>query len=213
MVKAVIFDFDGTIVDTESLWYKVYYDYFKGKWNYELSLDAFVKGVGGDGNIVFQEAEQSIGTKINQQECRNDLSEIFNDYLESLTLREGILDFIAEADSLGLDLAIATSSYRAFVVPLLEMFDIKHYFPIIKSRDDVHVVKPDPTLYLKAINKLGVDASEAIAIEDSTNGSVAAVDAGIHCIVVPNEVTEKSIFPKKVERINQFSGINLQSYM
>ena len=112
------------------------------------------------------------------------------------TLREGVDRWLADAQHLGLDLAIASSSPRDWVTGHLETFGLLDRFRVIRNRDDVAHAKPAPDLYLSALEGLGVDASEAIAIEDSPNGAVAAKAAGLYVVAVPNGVTRQLQFER-----------------
>jgi putative hydrolase of the HAD superfamily len=94
----------------------------------------------------------------------------------------------------GLKIGLASSSGREWVVGYLQKLEIIGYFETIITRDDVEKVKPDPALYIKALQNLGISGKEAIAFEDSLHGSNAAMSAGIHCIVVPNPVTSHMEF-------------------
>ena len=101
---------------------------------------------------------------------------------------------LAGAGHLGLNLAIASSSPRSWVTGHLEALGLLDRFRTIRCRDDVVHAKPAPDLYLSALAGLGLRADEAIAIEDSPNGSAAAKAAGLYVIAVPNGVTQQLRF-------------------
>jgi putative hydrolase of the HAD superfamily len=94
-----------------------------------------------------------------------------------------------DAGRLKLRVAIASSSSRKWVIEHLERFAIAHAFDAIVCRDDVTRTKPDPELYRRAIERLGVTPSEALALEDSANGIAAAKGAGLRCVAVPTVMT------------------------
>lgn len=98
----------------------------------------------------------------------------------------GIAATVSTANARGLKVAVASSSTRRWVTRNLKKFGILDRFDTICTRDDVSAVKPDPALYLLALERLGVTADEAIAFEDSPNGILAAKGAGIFCVFVPN---------------------------
>ena len=83
----------------------------------------------------------------------------------------------------------------------LEELQIREYFEVIKTREDVEKVKPDPALYRVAIEELGIKPSEAVVFEDSLNGLKAAIAAGLTCVVVPNDVTRNLPFENHHLRI------------
>jgi HAD superfamily hydrolase (TIGR01509 family) len=100
-------------------------------------------------------------------------------------------DYIAEATHLGIQLAVASSSSRAWVSGHLTRLALSQHFLCIKCRDDVLQAKPDPALYQAALAALGVQPEEAIALEDSPNGILAAKRAGLFCVAVPNLLTRQ----------------------
>lgn len=105
-------------------------------------------------------------------------------------VRPGVIKWLQYAKEHHLRIGLATSSRRAWIDPFLDGLDIRDYFDCIKTADDVEHVKPDPALYEQALQCLGVLPNEAIAVEDSPNGSEAALRAGVYCLVVPNPVTK-----------------------
>ena len=213
LLKSIIFDFDGTIIDTESLWYDIYFEYFNQHFNYELPLEIFAKGIGTRDEVVFEEIEKDLGLSIDIQEIRKNLTSLFEDRADSLVAREGVVSFIQEAYKSGLQLAIASSSNRDWVSKYLKQFNLESYFTIIKTKDDVQEVKPSPELYLKTLEGLEVNANEVIAIEDSLHGASAAIQAGIKCYVLPNRVTKYSHFPAEAHLIDDIHLINIKELM
>jgi len=101
----------------------------------------------------------------------------------------GVRDYIEEGRRMGLKLAVASSSRRRWVVGHLERLGIHEHWDAVKTADDVEKTKPDPALYLAAVEALGVHAAEAIALEDSRNGVLAAKSAGLWCVGVPANLT------------------------
>ncbi|MNI11079.1 Phosphorylated carbohydrates phosphatase [compost metagenome] len=110
--------------------------------------------------------------------------------MEVEAIRPGILDYLDKAKAVGLKIGLASSSSRVWVDQYLKQLDIAHYFDCIRTADNVKKVKPDPELYLQTLECLGVEAQEAIAIEDSPNGAKAAEAAGMHCVAIPNSITQ-----------------------
>jgi putative hydrolase of the HAD superfamily len=98
-------------------------------------------------------------------------------------------DYIADARRLGLRLAVASSSSRAWVLGHLQRLGIEAHWDVVRCREDVARTKPAPDLYLAVIAALGMAPQEALALEDSANGIAAAKDAGLRCVAVPNALT------------------------
>ena len=107
----------------------------------------------------------------------------------ALDVMAGVRDYLVEAKRLGLRLAVASSSSRAWVLGHLERLGIATHWDAVRTRDDVARTKPAPDLYLATLDALGVAAHETVAFEDSMNGIAAAKDAGLLCVAVPNALT------------------------
>ncbi|WP_264736718.1 HAD family hydrolase [Cytobacillus firmus] len=207
MIKAVIFDFDGTIVDTESLWYEVFKKTLSEDYGFELGLEDFAKGIGTTDDILFNYIDSKLGIQIDRESIQEKTEKAFQSQRDILILREGIQDLIEKCIEKGLKLGVASSSGRDWVKHYLNHFGIEGHFQTIKTKEDVEKVKPDPALYIKALEEMGVGPEESLAIEDSVNGSIAAVKAGMHCAAVPNDVTHFLSFHGKVLRYKAFSEI------
>lgn len=193
-MKALIFDFDGTIVDTESLWYEVYNDFFREHYGFEVPVDVFARGIGSGDFDIFYELEKVFTIKLDYHAISKQLHALFEDRVDSLIVRPGVMEIVKMADANGWPLAIATSSSRSYLYYFLQKFHLDSYFTVLNTKDDVQYVKPHPELYLKTVAELGVE--HVVAIEDSYNGAKAATTAGLTCYVVPNKVTTHSAFPE-----------------
>jgi HAD superfamily hydrolase (TIGR01509 family) len=101
----------------------------------------------------------------------------------------GVARHLEEAVAMGLKLGVASSSTNDWVRGHLARLGILESFDCIRCRDDVTNAKPEPDLYISVLECLGVRASEAIAIEDSPNGVLAAKRAGLRCVAIPNSIT------------------------
>ncbi|HTG70886.1 MAG TPA: HAD family hydrolase [Candidatus Udaeobacter sp.] len=197
MIKAIIFDFDGTIIDTETAWYNAFHEAYK-EHGVELTLEQY-SGCIGTSLHTFNPYEYlmtDLKLPIDKQAFRESVHLQHSELMRREEVRSGILDYLNFAQASGLKIGLASSSDRAWIDRHLEQLDIAHYFECIRTADDVAKVKPDPELYKQALAGLGVEASEAIAIEDSPNGARAASAAGMSCIIVPNTITKSLAFDK-----------------
>lgn len=104
-------------------------------------------------------------------------------------------DYLIDAKRLGLGIGLASSSTHEWVDAHLARLGLLERFDVVRCRDDVATAKPEPDLYLSALELLGVGPSEAIALEDSPNGVLAAKRAGIFCVAVPNTLTRQLPLP------------------
>ncbi|KLT15391.1 HAD family hydrolase [Neobacillus vireti] len=209
-MKAVIFDFDGTIIDTESIWFEVYQEILKETYQMELPLEEFAKSIGTTDEQFFQYIENQTGKKIDQQDLEKLATERFLAKKGILAVREGVKEKLSEAKVLGYKIGLASSSSREWVEGFLRQFDLWDYFSVIKTKEDVVNVKPDPALYIKTLEALQVEPEEALAIEDSLNGALAAIEAGITCIVIPNQVTAFLNFHEKAIRSETFFDFSFE---
>lgn len=129
--------------------------------------------------------------------------------MEGQKLRPGVTDYLKQAKTLGLRVALASSSSRAWVTGYLKKYGLLDQFECIRTREDVVKVKPDPALYLSALQALGIRPEEAVAFEDSPNGALAAKAAGMFCVIVPNSITRTLTFGKFDLQLDSMSSMGL----
>jgi len=191
MIKALIFDFDGLILDTETpeviAWQEVY-----SRYGVEFPVLLWGGIVGGDGNDSFDPVRylsEQAGQQVDGDLMRADKRVRDRQLVAEQGALPGVEDTLQAAARLGLRCAIASSSTHAWVDTQLKRLGLYQYFEAILCREDVQRVKPDPQLFLAALQALGVGPQEALVFEDSPNGVQAARSAGIRVVAVPNPVT------------------------
>jgi len=217
MIKSLIFDFDGLILDTESpeadVWVQIYAEH-----GFQFPLDEWGTVIGGNGNSNFDAADHL--SLLSQG--RLDPASIrihHRSGSDALTLKQpilpGVTEYIHEAKRLGLKLAIASSSEHAWVDTHAKRLGIFDYFDHVICRDDVGVgrTKPNPDLYLLALNQLQVQKNEAIVFEDSPNGVKAANQAGIFVVAVPNPITSLLIIDDADLTVQSLSELPLPALL
>jgi putative hydrolase of the HAD superfamily len=213
MLRAVIFDFDGTILDTESptfhAWQRVY--------------DAHGEV------LTFEEYSAVIGTDYNAFDPRRTLEERCGRRLDWIRLDAerrsaclevicgqsplpGISRLLEEANELKLRCAVASSSPAEWVEGHLARIGLLKWFDFISCAENGCPPKPSPEVYLRALRELDVAAREALAIEDSPNGLRAAQRAGIRCVIVPNQMTRRMPFPERVRVFESLEQFSLREY-
>ncbi len=216
MIKALIFDFDGLILDTESPEFISFQEMF-AEFGLEFSLSEWAfnigKGMNETGPTPYEILQSRVQIPFDfesvraRRRARNTSLVLANEVLP------GVNDYLATAQKLGLKLGVASSSGSEWVEGHLKRLGLHDYFDVIRCADHVVKAKPDPELYLAALEALKVDAKEAIAFEDSRNGTKAARAAGIFTVVVPNPITRYSDLTEANMRLDSMSGISLASLL
>ena len=189
MIRALIFDFDGLILDTEGPIYQSWAEVYAAH-RVDLPFELWVKTVGSSNDAFHPQfhLEERIGSKLPQDVIDRRIERRVELVLAQ-PLLAGVADHVASAAAMGLKLGVASSSSREWVSGHLERLGLLAPFQCLRCRDDVEHVKPEPDLYLAVLDCLGVKADEAVAIEDSPNGIMAAKRAGLRCVAVPNPLT------------------------
>ena len=189
LIRAIVFDFDGLILDTEGPIYQSWLEVYEAH-DVVLPFELWVKTVGSS-NQAFQpqhHLEERLGRPLTQQVIDRRVERRVELVLAQ-PLLPGVAGLVDEAGAAGLKVGVASSSSKDWVSGHLERLGLLARFDCIRCRDDVQRVKPEPDLYLAVVDCLGVPASEAVAIEDSPNGIAAAKSAGLRCVVIPNPIT------------------------
>ena len=195
MLQVIVFDFDGTILETETPDYQSWQEIFC-EHGCDLAKDLWCTYIGtasGTFDPYALLAEQS-GLTIDRLAIRTRRRRRFHELVAQQELRPGVQSLLEAASRQGIPLAIASSSTRDWVEENLATRHLRPYFQAVYTAADVTAVKPDPTLYLLAVQALGVQPAQALAIEDSLNGLLAAKRAGLQCVVVPHGMTQHMVF-------------------
>jgi putative hydrolase of the HAD superfamily len=215
MIKAVIFDFDGLIIDTESAWYEAYREVIERHYGIDMPIEVWGNVIGTSMDVFnpFAYLAEQTGKTLDEQLLQREAQPVFRRLMREQGLRPGVADYLQEAKRLGLSIALASSSGIGWIRPFLEQHDLVGYFDVLTTADDVARVKPDPELYVKSLERLGIAGEEAVAFEDSVNGSNAAKAAGVHCVIVPNRVTSHMAFERYDLRIASMDAMPLQQVL
>jgi HAD superfamily hydrolase (TIGR01509 family) len=194
MIQAIVFDFDGLVLDTETPEFHSFQELFT-EHGTELTLEVWGACIGTQGGFdPYGHLETCLGRPVDRNQLRLLRKAKYDAKMQAADVRPGVRSYLQRAKELGLRIGLASSSKRAWVTGYLEQYGLLSYFDVIRTSEDVERVKPDPALYLKALESLGVPPEAAVAFEDSPNGSLAAKRAGMYCVIVPNEVTSQLPF-------------------
>ncbi|GAA4532469.1 HAD family hydrolase [Amycolatopsis samaneae] len=187
-IRALIFDFDGTLVDTETAVLAAWQDTFR-ELGTELPLEKWHEVIGTSTTTpaMFALLAELVGEHDEELIRRSNRTRILA-RLETEGVREGVLGYLDAATTGGLRLGVASSSSSGWVRTHLDRLGLSARFASVATGDR-HAAKPRPDVYLAALAELGVAAGEAIAFEDTPHGVSAAKAAGMTCVAVPNAIT------------------------
>lgn len=210
MLKAVLFDMDGVIVDTEPLHYKAYHQMFDDV-SIEVPEDIY-KTFTGQSTLeickilchkfqLTKSPEELVAIK------RKHFEYLFNNDTD-LQLLDGVLELIKNYHSHQLTLVLASSASMPNINRIFKRFDLDQYFMAKLSGADLKASKPHPEIFIKAAEASGFKKEECIVIEDSTNGIEAAKAASIFCVGFKSPHSVNQDYSKANKVISAFTEIH-----
>ncbi|MBA3654587.1 MAG: HAD family phosphatase [Actinobacteria bacterium] len=188
MIDAVVFDFDGLILDTEMPSFLSWVEVFE-HFGCELHEDEHALTIGAHFERIDLLKARARVALPSDDDVRAIKQRRHAELLAEMEILPGVVTWLDEADALGLPLAIASSSPSSWVSGLLDRFELTGRFRHVVCCEDGRPPKPAPDCYLAACDALGVAPANALAVEDSANGVAAAKAAGLYCVAVPNRLT------------------------
>ncbi len=192
MIKGLVFDFDGLIMDTETPEYIAWKEIYS-RFEATLPLEEWAKCLGSDYNsfdpVNYLSEQTGLPLEIDEllPQQRKRSQELANE-LDALP---GVRNMIQTGKEAGLQLAVASSSDASWVHGHLERLRLKPFFDVISTAEDVAAVKPSPELFKLSVERLGILPAEAIAFEDTRLGIQSAKAAGLYCVAIPNDLTSR----------------------
>lgn len=208
-VTGLIFDFDGTILDTETPIFEEWSDEYR-RLGQRLEIAFWGRGIGTHGVVDFAvHLAELAGDGHDPGALRRAVRGRVRRRLADQPLQPGILSLLDEAKQSGIRAAVASSSSSDWVERWLEHHGIHDRFDPICSRDHVERLKPAPDLFLLAAERMGVVPARCLVIEDSPNGVLAARSAGMRCVAVPNSVTRHLPMPEAEMVVESLEGLSL----
>jgi len=215
-IRAVIFDFDGLVVDTESTGYLTWKEIFDDH-GHHLPVERYAQVVGSDFNASSydprRDLEELTGCDFDWNAVEVLRRERESELRKTLTTLPGVRERLVEAKTLGMSTAIASSSPRWWIDSWMEQLVIGDHFDHFTTVDDTGKVKPDPSLFIHAAESLGMGPEEVVIFEDSLNGLRAAMAAGMRCIVAPGPMTRHLDFTGAWRRVESLAEVSLTALL
>ena len=212
MLKAVLFDMDGVIVDTEPLHCKAYYTMFENV-GISVSRELYESFTGQSTIDICRQLCNLFKLKETPEILVQLKRAAFKNLFESdqsLALIDGVLDLIKEYHKNGLTLVLASSASMNTINFVFERFDLNKYFIAKLSGADLKASKPHPEIFIKAAIASGHSKKECIVIEDSTNGIAAANAAGIFCVGFKSPHSKNQVYANADLVISSFKEIGYE---
>lgn len=217
-LRAIIFDVDGTLAETEELHRRAFNDCFAAQglgWHWDQHrYRELLRITGGKERIARDLADRGIDAAAHDIPALHRAKTVRYTALMAggqIALRPGIAELIASAKAAGLRLAIATTTSRPNIDALIRAtmgHEAAELFDVIAAGDEVAAKKPAPDVYLLALRRLGMPASGAVALEDSLNGLLSARAAGLRCVVSPATYTRGDAFPGDCPLVADFTQVS-----
>lgn len=190
MIRALIFDFDGLILETETPVYQSWRELYESL-GCHLSFDKWADTIGKAEGLFdpFEDIEEQLGRTVDREFYEPLRRQRELELVARQPILPGVQDILDTAIQMSLLIGLASSSSCEWVSGHLTRLGLFDYFDTIKASDDVPHTKPDPALYQAVLAALDLRPNQAIVFEDSPNGILAAKRAGLFCVAVPNQLT------------------------
>lgn len=186
MTRAIVFDFDGLLMDTESTSF-LSWQYEWTQWGLTLEVASFFANHGGDvTDDRYATLAAAVGPRFDRAVSHRRRVAYRDKLHEQLDLADGLRGWLDEAAGLGLRLAVASSSPRQWLTTHLGRVGVLDTFDVLAAGDEVARHKPAPDVYQLALGRLSLSGAAAVAVEDTAHGVAAAHAAGMRCIAIPN---------------------------
>ncbi|MEM5878546.1 MAG: HAD family phosphatase [Candidatus Aenigmatarchaeota archaeon] len=204
MFKAVIFDFDGTLVESEEMHCTSLSNSIKQL----KGLDITPKQIGLLAGMTYQEKVKRLIKGIKEDEAEKIAKHAYDNYLSTyskrIKLRDKAAGYIKFLHQKGLKIGLYSPNKKQYLKDVLARFDILKYFDIVVGREDVKKPKPDPEGYILAAERLNVKPEECLVFEDTPTGFEAAKAAGMKVIVLENPYLNKPKYPGALKIIKGY---------
>lgn len=201
--KAVLFDLDGTLVDSMWMWKQIDIE-FLGRFGYECpeDLQKSIEGMSFSETAVYFKERFDIPLSLEEiKACWTQMS--IDKYRYDVPLKDGVPEFLKTCKERNIRMGIATSNGRDMVDAVVESLQIGTYLDVITTACEVKAGKPEPDIYLEVAKRLGVEPSECLVFEDIPAGIIAGKRAGMQVIAVEDDFS-KHMKPEKLKLADGF---------
>ncbi len=211
MILALIFDFDGLILETEGPSYQSWEALYRS-FGLELPFHTWSTIIGTTQGAFdpLIELKKQVKTKVDWDAVEKQRMAQEQALNEAQPILPGVELYLWDARRLGLKIGLASSSSRQWVMGHLIRLGMDGSFDCVRTSDDVTHVKPSPDLYFSVLEGLGIRANEAIALEDSPLGVQSAKSAGLYCVAVPNPLTSMLNLDQADLQLSSLAEISLE---
>lgn len=188
MVKAVLFDMDGTLIDTEK-YYRIFWPKALAQFGYHMTDEQvlFMRSLGRP--FAPKQLKEWFGEELDYYAVRDCRKQLMEEHLDrvGIELKPGAVEILEELKKRGILAAVATATDLERTEKYLQKVGLREYFDRLISATQVKEGKPSPDIYIYACEQLGLAPEECIAVEDSPNGVKSAYGAGCRVIMVPDQ--------------------------
>lgn len=187
-IRAVLFDMDGVLINTEPLHYRMWKETFRGR-GLEIDYDIYKGCIGATDAFLMELIFKNYGRDFREDKTIEGERVAVEKRLlkeEGFPEMPGVVEMLRGLQEAGFLLAVASSSPPVRIQEAMNYIGAKQYFSVLNSAENVAHSKPAPDIYLDTARRLGVEPAECIVLEDSENGSIAAVSAGMICVGLKN---------------------------
>jgi HAD superfamily hydrolase (TIGR01549 family) len=188
MIKAVIFDMDGVIIDSEPLYFKVCNEYLEA-YGVKITKDEYLSYIGKPAHEIWISIKEKYKISKAIEELITENRKCYIEYIINDTTErpiQGVDRLIKDLYENHIKMALASSSSQEIISIILNKFDLKKYFDVIVSGDDIKEGKSSPKIFLHTAERLGIKPSMCLVIEDSCSGVKSAKEAGMICAALKN---------------------------
>ncbi len=188
MITRVIFDMDGTLYNTELIYFECYRA-AAAEMGLDFTFDLFSQGVGISREEANKFIKQHFGPQTDTDHLQRRTYQLVENYLQrggNIPFMPGAQDVVKLFYKRGLTLGLASSNIRKWVEFYLDKTGLRRYFSVLTTCEDVEQLKPNPEVYLRTAARLSADPAQCLVFEDSVAGATAAVRAGMRTCMVPN---------------------------